>query len=169
MSHQELPLLLATSLLACHLGYLSPTGEGPREGDTDIDVDTDASCDASLAERGDDQQDADELGSVDPPLILCADLRSVSNDGGAYTGDYDWVFFEASGSGVWSFALSWDQAEADYDLFLLDGGGSPLAGANTRGEQQPERLDYVVADQQSYGLVVVGWSGEPGSYQLSIQ
>jgi uncharacterized protein YfaP (DUF2135 family) len=100
---------------------------------------------------------------------ICGDLEVLSNDGAAYTGDFDWADFAAAVGGTWRFELSWDDQESDVDLFVVDGTGAILAGVATAGTAQPEVLDVPLTAGADYGFAVVGWQGPATAYRLTLQ
>jgi hypothetical protein len=175
----RLVLCTLLGLCACHAGFLAPTGEGPEaDTDTDADADTDTDtdlvetggpCDTKLDETGDEQSDAVSIGGVTAPHLICGDLYASSNDGAAYTGDFDWTAFVADQGSSWNLSLRWEDQAADLDLFLLDGEGGTLAAANTEGTTQPEQMDFILELGQAYHLVVVGWDAAGGvDYELEL-
>lgn len=172
---RRLPLWVLLTGLGCHAGFLSPNPDAD-EGDADTDADTDTDtmetggpCDVKLDETGDEQGDAVFAGGVTAPFLICGELYAVGNDGSAYTADYDWTKFVPELGSSWGLSLSWDDQAADLDLFLLDGEGGTLAAANTEGTTQPEQMDFLLQQWESYYLVVVGWDG-PGAtdYELEL-
>ncbi len=166
----SLPLLLT---VACHAGYLSPSGdpapEGDADTDTDTDIDTGGPCDARDRELGDEEADTQELGLLATPFLICGELYGNINDGTIYIGDWDWYGFVAQHGGAWSLALSWEASASDLDLYLLDANGGALAGANSPGNGQPEQMDFMLEQGAHYSLVVVGWEGPSTAYELALE
>lgn len=161
------PTLALVALLgACHDGVLSPVERPEGEADSDAGADTAEVCDLRLPENGGQEV---PVGAVEPPVVLCGSLSSLSNDGETYTGDIDWASFTAAAGGEWSFVLTWDRAAANVDLFLLDAAGEALAMSLQEGSAQPERIAATLEAGAAYGLVVVGWSGPPTAYAVAVE
>jgi hypothetical protein len=160
--------MFAALLFACHDGYLSPVegSEGERDSPRDTDVDTGEACDLRLLEGGGQEV---PVGAIQPPTTLCGSLTSLSNDGETYTGDIDWTAFTATSGQEWSFTLTWDEATANVDLFLLDAAGDALEASLQEGPAQPEQVAAALTEGAGYGLVVVGWSGQPTAYAVAVE
>lgn len=94
------------------------------------------------------------------------DLGEVSNNGAGYTGEIDLYELVTPGPGRLQVSLSWDH-DADFDLFLASDpeGHTRLAQANHTGPV-PEYLGIPVAGGQTVYVLVAGWEGEPGPYDL---
>lgn len=101
--------------------------------------------------------------SGDPVLD---DLGEVSNNGEGYTGEIDLYEIVTPGPGRLQVSLSWDH-DADFDLFLASDpeGRTRLAQGNHDGPV-PEYLGIPVAGGQTVYILVAGWEGEPGPYEL---
>ncbi|MHC4972297.1 MAG: hypothetical protein ACYTG3_08190 [Planctomycetota bacterium] len=94
------------------------------------------------------------------------DLGEVSNNGAGYTGEIDLYEMTTPGPGRLQVSLSWDH-DADFDLFLASDpeGKTRLAQGNHTGSM-PEYLGIPVAGGQTVYILVAGWEGEPGPYEL---
>lgn len=123
----------------------------------------------AVSETGDDELTAADVGAIYPPMTICGDLYAASNDSQGYTGDLDWLTFDAGSTGNWTFELTWANAAADYDFYLLDDWGFEVASSLQDGSAQPERIQAQVFSGDFYYLVVAGWSGGGGAWTVSVQ
>jgi hypothetical protein len=105
-----------------------------------------------------------EQGWTGNPVL--DDLGDVSNNGAGYTGEIDLYEITTPGPGRLQVSLNWDH-EADFDLFLASDpeGRTRLAQGNHTG-LVPEYLGIPVAGGQTVYILVAGWDGEPGPYEL---
>jgi hypothetical protein len=93
-------------------------------------------------------------------------LNDVSNDGFGYTGEIHFYRVVAPAAGRMQVSLSWRQA-ADYDLIVAADAAATLRlaeGLHTGSAPECVKLD-VVAGQELY-VMVAGWAGDTGSYEL---
>jgi len=101
--------------------------------------------------------------SADPVLD---ELDEVSNNGAGYTGEIDLYEVMTPGPGRLQVSLSWD-SEADFDIFLTtDPEGRTRLGQGTHAGPAPEYVGIPVAGGQTVYILVAGWEGEPGPYEL---
>jgi hypothetical protein len=108
------------------------------------------------------------LGTLSRPTVLCGNIYQSSNDGTAFTGDLDWLDFSAGFGGSTDFSLTWSST-SDYDLYLLNGNsGDTLAASYTNGNTSPEAFTASTSNGQPYVLLIAGWSGSSGDWQVII-
>ena len=122
-----------------------------------------------IDEIGDDGS-AQDLGTLNPPVTLCGDIWGASNDGTAYTSDFDVVMFTVGAQGTWNFSLTWSSTGDDYDMHLWDVNdtSAPVVYSETDGPTQPEAFAWPVLTGEQYYLDVGAWSGSGGSYAITI-
>jgi|GEM_PF-2861670 len=124
----------------------------------------------ALREVGDTPADIEAAGVVSRNSYLCGDLYSTGNDGvNYYTGDLDIISFHPSTGGTYTFSLFWDAVSGDYDLHLYSSTWSSLAAAADFGTAQPESFSATLLSGTTYYLVVAGWSGSTGGYEIDVQ
>ena len=108
------------------------------------------------------------LGTLSRPTVLCGHIYQASNDGKLFTGDLDWLDFSTGFGGSTNFSLTWSTS-SDYDLYLLNGNsGNTMAASYTNGNTPPEAFTTSTSNGQSYVLLIAGWSGASGDWQLVI-
>jgi hypothetical protein len=101
--------------------------------------------------------------AADPVLD---ELDEVSNNGAGYTGEIDLYEVMTPGPGRLQVSLTWDSA-ADFDIFLTtDPEGRKRLGQGTHQGPVPEYVGIPVAGGQTVYILVAGWEGEPGPYEL---
>ena len=103
---------------------------------------------------------------MDLPGLINGHIYQASNDGSnSHTGDFDWISFRVATDSAADISLSWDQAQADYDLYLLED-GEPVAGSSELGSVQPESISRNLTRGSTWTVLVAGWSGPSGDYQV---
>ena len=123
----------------------------------------------SVGEVGDQWGQADNIGGLSPGTQICGNIYQASNNGAdQYTGDIDWIQFQAGQSGQYVFSLTWAETGSDYDIALYSATGAGLAGSVTDGTAQPESFNATLTQGESYVLRVGGWSGSPGTYLVDV-
>ncbi len=107
---------------------------------------------------------------------LQGDLTSVGNSGDEFTGDHDLYTFEVESDSYVTAWLDWPDAKSDYDLMLFDVTNSPADTTNWSNmimsfgatQQNPELIGGVLLSDHDYAALVVGWDGNPGTYELTL-
>ena len=123
----------------------------------------------SVSEVGDQWGDHDNIGGLSPGTQICGNIYQATNNGAdQYTGDIDWIQFQAGQSGQYVFSMTWDDAGSDYDIALYSSTGTGIAGSVTDGTTQPESFNASLTQGESYVLRVGGWSGSPGMYVVDV-
>lgn len=111
-------------------------------------------------------QDLGTLGSGD--WVVTGFLSSVSNDGSVPTGESDYFRFTVGVTGVWWVTLDcYTDGGNDYDLVIYDATGAYLTDSSF--SDPVEQLTGNVNNGETYFIRVIGWSGAPGSYRLTLQ
>ncbi len=123
----------------------------------------------SVGEVGDQWGENDNIGGLSPGTQICGNIYQATNNGAdQYTGDIDWIQFQAGQSGQYVFSMTWAQTSSDYDIALYSSTGAGIAGSVTDGTAQPESFNATLSQGESYILRVGGWSGSPGTYLIDI-
>ena len=122
----------------------------------------------TVAEIGDDTESYTVLGGVTPPSVICGDIYRAANAGGYYDGDIDVLQLRAGTGGTWSFTLDWSASGSDYDIYLYSSTWSLLAGSADEGTSSPEAFTSNLSSSSTYYLVIGGWSGSGGDWQLTM-
>jgi hypothetical protein len=93
-------------------------------------------------------------------------LNDVSNNGFGYTGELHFYRVVAPADGRMQVSLTWQHA-ADYDLIIAaDAAGETRLAEGLSTGSLPECLKLEVVMGQVLYLMVAGWAGDTGSYQL---
>jgi len=105
--------------------------------------------------------------------LVAGYCSSAGNDGSSWTGDWDVYQFRVDSTGMFKEKLNWTAPNSDYDVILLSKdppGMDPgwyiidsYTGAQA-GFVPPEQSMGPVTAGETYGLAVLGWEGEPGTY-----
>jgi hypothetical protein len=84
-------------------------------------------------------------------------------------GDEDWLMFEVEKPGTIHALFDWSAAATDYDIVIYDlvTTGAPIDAGLGATEQQPELSVGNVEPGVMYGIRIIGYAGEPGTYSLS--
>lgn len=99
-----------------------------------------------------------------PPVE--ADLGTVSNNGGGYTGEIDRYEIVTPAPGRLQVSLTWNH-QADFDVIITsDAAGEQVLAEGTEFDFEPEYVGLAVAGGQTLYLFVAGWLGDPGDYTL---
>lgn len=126
---------------------------------------------AAIPEYGDDEYSAYALGTINSGDVVCGDLYGTGNDPYyGYVADQDWVSISVPQSGYYDLSLTWQQTSADYDFYVLDSYFyDEVGGSYQEGPVQPETASIYLYAYDTYYLVVAGWDGPSGAYQLTIR
>lgn len=119
-----------------------------------------------VSETGDTQGTATNLGQLTPPIEIIGDLYGTGNNGSKHTSDNDWVRFAVPADMTVKINLTWDEATADYDVYLWDAGNNMYAWSDT--SSQPEVFDAELNAGENYTLQVAGWTGASGDWKLVV-
>lgn len=146
--------------------------------DMDVAEATPAVSDVSEVEPNDDPAAPHALGQQqDLDVVrLQGDLTSVGNGGDEFTGDHDLYTFEVESDSYVTAWLDWPDAKSDYDLMLFDVTNGPADTTNWSNQimsfgatlQNPELVGGVLLSDHDYAALVVGWDGNPGTYELTL-
>ena len=183
-------LLLLLALFG--LGLVGCPGGDDDDSSVGDDDDTTAADDDDTA-----ADDDDDLAVQDPPCpgdpVTCADgavtdstvggedvvqnYQACSDgeafwDTGRWTGGDDLFAFTPEGDGAVTITLSWDDDEADLDLFVLgtcdlDPETANCLGASASTEEEEVVNANVVGGTPIY-ILVDGWDGDEADYTLTI-
>ncbi|MHC4133989.1 MAG: hypothetical protein ACYS0K_03275 [Planctomycetota bacterium] len=128
-----------------------------------------AACGSASPEPGDRLRGFIELSptgqgwAADPVLD---GLDEVSNNGAGYTGEIDLYEITTPGPGRLQVSLNWEH-DGDFDVFLTtDPEGRTRLAQGTKTGPVPEYVGIPVAGGQTVYVLVAGWEGEPGPYEL---
>ena len=93
-------------------------------------------------------------------------LTEVSNNGLGYTGDIHVYEIEAPATGRMQFSLVWEHS-SDFDLIVAaDRGGINRLAEGINTSNTPEYVGLNVIEGQLLFVLIAGWEGEPGEYEL---
>ena len=94
------------------------------------------------------------------------ELDEVSNNGAGYTGEIDLYEITTPGPGRLQVSLQWEH-DGDFDIFLTsDPEGRKRLAQGTQNGPVPEYVGIPVAGGQTVYILVAGWEGEAGAYEL---
>jgi hypothetical protein len=142
---------------------------GARSSTASDSVTTSGGAGVTVTEVGDTGSDIQEIGTLAAPTLLCGNAWGAGNNGTEYTYDYDLVHFTVSGSGPWTFELTWAEPTGDYDLHLYDALGYIADYSEQDGPTQPEVIaDWYVFSSEEYYLGVGAWSGGAGDWTVEV-
>jgi hypothetical protein len=121
----------------------------------------------TLSETGDTVASTTNIGTVPArPFFICGDIYATAIN---YMADVDYVNFSPPASGAFDFSLTWTAPNGDYDLYLLNGGGSATLASSFEIENvQPELFSYTLSSASQYQLAVGGWSGGTGPWVIEV-
>jgi hypothetical protein len=114
-----------------------------------------------------------EAGNVYQIVGDCASTGYDPNDNNwPWRGDEDWYSFSPAVSGSMSFYMDWAAASSDYDNLLWikeDDGSLTFVSQDGATGAQPEIYSAAVEAGTTYLLVVMGYSGDAGSYTVDME
>ncbi len=122
----------------------------------------------TVAEMGDDTSSYTVLGGVTPPSVICGNIYRAANSGGYYDGDVDVLQLRAGSGGTWAFTLDWSASGSDYDIYLYSSSWGLLAWSADESTSSPEAFTSNLSSSSTYYLVIGGWSGSAGDWQLTM-
>jgi hypothetical protein len=92
---------------------------------------------------------------------ITGDCSSADPD----TGDMDFFMFQVEASGTLSATLDWTP-QADYDIYLWDVELGTYLNPDGATLDQPESTQANLVTGKDYGIMVHGYGGSPGAYQV---
>ncbi|MBI2566502.1 MAG: hypothetical protein HYV63_05675 [Candidatus Schekmanbacteria bacterium] len=100
------------------------------------------------------------------PWCISGVLATTGNDGTNYLGDLDFYYYFESFGGSPTITLDWTDVSGDYDVYVYTSLGGLLASGATTAK--PEVFTLATTLGESYYVVIGGWEGGAGAYQLDV-
>ncbi|HOX42806.1 MAG TPA: thrombospondin type 3 repeat-containing protein [Myxococcota bacterium] len=101
-------------------------------------------------------------------IHLLGELPAISNDGAMPTGDIDWIMFVAESDGLMDVVFDWSAAGADYDMLVMDNTAGEYVAQQMTADKPEVATDVPVVAGHLYIVMVAGWSGDPGPYNVHV-
>jgi hypothetical protein len=111
--------------------------------------------------------DPNETGVFEKGIIytLTGNISVADPD----AGDNDFFYFYSKEAGTATVYLNWLASGSDYDVVPYDLSTGSYINNDGATTAQPELTSFAVSPGVPYGIAILGYSGSPGPYVVTVE